>query len=36
LAMTSEPADYAFLVSDENHIYVSWQSAKGYLFQAID
>lgn len=36
LAMTTDSADYAFLLTDSNHIYLSWQSSKGYLIQAIN
>jgi len=36
LALASGTSDYAFVVSDESHLYLSWQSSQGYHFQVIN
>lgn len=35
LASTSAAADYAFLVKDQQALYLSWQTAQGYQFLAL-
>jgi BNR/Asp-box repeat. len=36
LALASGTSDYAFVVNDESHLYLSWQSSQGYHFQVIN